>query len=73
MYTTEYAADRWHHSNYMELYRSIYEGNNQTFDLTKGQPCFAMNKNMTVSTVKAFSRTIKTTYEAGKRDEYFKS
>ena len=68
----EYAADRWHHSNYMELYRSIYEGNNQTFDLTKGQPCFAMNKNMTVSTVKAFSRTIKTTYEAGKRDEYFK-
>ena len=68
----EYAADRWHHSNYMELYRSIYEGNSQTFDLTKGQPCFAMNKNMTVSTVKAFSRTIKTTYEAGKRDEYFK-
>ncbi len=66
-----YAADRWHHGNYMSLYRSIYEGKSQTFDLTKGQPCFSMNKNMTVSTVKAFSRTIKTTYEEGKRSEYF--
>ena len=55
----------------MELYRSIYEGKSQTFDLTQGQPCFAMNKNMTVSTVKSFSRTIKTTYEEGKRSEYF--
>ncbi len=67
----KYAADRWHHSNYMELYRSIYEGKSQTFDLTQGQPCFAMNKNMTVSTVKSFSRTIKTTYEEGKRESYF--
>ena len=67
----KYAADRWYHANYMELYRSIYDGKCQTFDLTKGQPCFAMNKNMTISTVKSFTRTIKTTYEEGKRSEYF--
>ena len=66
-----YAAHQFHHSNFMNLYRSIYEGKSQVFDLTKGQPCFSMNKNMTVSTVKTFTRSIKTTYEEGKRDEYF--
>ncbi len=40
----KYATDSEHHSNYMSLYKSIYEGNSQTFDLTKGQPCFSMNK-----------------------------
>ena len=67
----KYATDREHHSNYMSLYKSLYEGNSQTFDLTNGQPCFSMNKNMTVSTVKAFTRTIKTTYEEGKDESYF--
>ena len=67
----KYATDSDHHSDYMSLYKSIYEGNSQTFDLTKGQPCFSMNKNMTVSTVKAFARTIKTTYEEGKLEDYF--
>ena len=66
-----YAAHQFHHSNFMNLYRSIYEGKSQVFDLTKGQPCFSMNKNMTVSTVKTFTRSIKTNYEEGNRDEYF--
>lgn len=57
----------------MKLYESIYNGNSQTFDLTKGQPCFSMNKNMTVSTLKKFERRIKTTYAEGKRDDYFKN
>ncbi|KAK8836564.1 hypothetical protein M9Y10_037498 [Tritrichomonas musculus] len=55
----------------MSLYQSIFDGNSQTFDLTQGQPCFSMNKNMTVSTVKSFIRNIKTTYDEGNRDEYF--
>ena len=56
----------------MKLYESLFNGNSQTFDLTKGQPCFSMNKNMTVSTLKKFERKIKTTYEEGKREDYFK-
>ena len=31
-----------------------------------------MNKNMTVSTLKKFERKIKTTYEEGKHEDYFK-
>ena len=57
--------------DYMKLYQSIFNGNTQSFDLTQGQPCFSMNKNMTVSTVKSFIRNIKTTYDEGNRDEYF--
>ena len=57
--------------DYMKLYQSIFNGNTQSFDLTQGQPCFSMNKNMTVSTVKQFQRTIKTTYDEGNRDDYF--
>ena len=30
-----------------------------------------MNKNMTVSTVKTFTRSIKTTYDEGSRENYF--
>uniref|UniRef100_UPI0025A57141 hypothetical protein n=1 Tax=Bacteroides acidifaciens TaxID=85831 RepID=UPI0025A57141 len=56
----------------MKLYKFIYNGNTQTFDLTKGQPCFSMNKNMTVSTLKKFERKIKTTYEEGNIENYFK-
>ncbi|KAK8836043.1 hypothetical protein M9Y10_040103 [Tritrichomonas musculus] len=59
------------HGDVMSLYQSIFNGNSQTFDLTQGQPCFSMNKNMTVSTVKQFQRFIKTTYDEGHDDEYF--
>ena len=55
----------------MKLYKYIYDGNTQTFDLTKGQPCFSMNSNMTVSTLHKFERKIKTLYEEGIREEYF--
>ena len=57
--------------DYMKLYKSLYDGNMQTFDLTQGQPCFSMNKNMTVSTNEVFKRNIKTMYEEGSRDDYF--
>ena len=55
----------------MKLYKYLYEGNQQTFDLTKGQPCFQMNKNMTVSTLNEFKRRISTPYKEGKREKYF--
>ena len=55
----------------MKLYEYIFNGHSQIFDLAKGQPCFEMNKNMTVSTKEQFKRKIKTTYEEGNRDEYF--
>ena len=56
----------------MNLYKSLYEGNREAFDLTYGQPSFMMNKNFTVETRKIFIRSTKTTYEEGNRDNYFK-
>ena len=38
----------------MNLYKSLYEGNSETFDLTYGQPSFLMNKNFTVETRKTY-------------------
>ena len=64
-------ASKSFNGNYLELYKHIYEGHSQTFDLTQGQPCFSMNKNMTVSTNEVFKRNIKTTYEEGSREKYF--
>ena len=55
----------------IELYDYLFNGNTQEFDLTQGQACFSMNKNMTVSTLKKFKRKIKTDYEEGKREKYF--
>ena len=55
----------------MELYKFLFEGHTQEFDLTQGQPCFSMNKDMTVSTLKNFKRKIKTQYEEGNREKYF--
>ena len=60
------------HNNPMELYKHLYDNYSITFDLTKGQPMFIMNKDMTVSTNKVFRRKIKVSYEEGKRDGYFK-
>ena len=55
----------------MNLYKSLYNGNSETFDLTYGQPSFMMNKNFTVETRKIFIRSTKTTYEEGNHDNYF--
>ena len=68
----EHAYKSRFHMNPMELYKHLYEGNAYVFDLTRGQPCFFMNKNMTVSTLKKFQRKIKTKYAEGKIEEYFK-
>ena len=38
----------------MKLYKSIYDGNTITFDLTQGQIMMKMNKNFTVSTLNHF-------------------
>ena len=65
----KYAGKRY--QGLMNLYKSLFNGNKEKFDLTKGQPSFEMNNNFTVSSRKAFIREIKTTYELGKRKEYF--
>ena len=67
----EYLAKEKFESDYMKLYEAIFNGTTQTFDLTKGQPCFQLNKNMTVSTLNEFKRRIKTTYEEGDVKLYF--
>ena len=67
----KYATKKFN-NNPLALYKSMYEGKSQTFDLTKGQPCFEMNKNMTVSTKTKFERKIKTLYEEGIIDDYFR-
>ena len=66
----KYATKKFN-NNPLSLYKSLYEGNSQTFDLTQGQPCFEMNKNMTVSTKTKFERKIKTLYEEGEIEKYF--
>ena len=54
----------------MKLYKSIYDGNAMTFNLTQCQPMMKMNKNFTVSTLSHFQRTINMTYAKGKRHHY---
>lgn len=56
----EHAYQSRFNNNPMLLYKHIYNGYSYTFDLTKGQPMFSMNKNMTVSKLKKFERRIKT-------------
>ena len=58
-------AHRQFNGDYMALYEHLYQGNEVTFDLTDGKPAFAMNKNMTVSTLNEFKRRIKTVYSEG--------
>ncbi len=55
----------------MNLYKSLFEGNEETFDLTYGQPSFDMKNDFTVSTRQKFIRKTKTKYAEGKREEYF--
>ena len=55
----------------MNLYKSLIDGNSETFDWTYGQPSFNMNKNFTVETRKIFIRSTKTIYEEGNHDNYF--
>ena len=56
----------------MALYEDLFKGNTLTFDLTQGQPCFRMAKDLSVVNIEEFKRKIKTEYEEGKEDEYFK-
>lgn len=49
----------------------IFEGKQPAFDLTKGQLCFQMNKNMSVSTLNEYKRRISIQYKEGKRDNPF--
>lgn len=67
----KYLAKEKFEGDYMKLYKSLYDGETQTFDLTKGQPCFKFEKNMTITTLNEFKRNIKTNYETGNIDEYF--
>ena len=67
----KYVTNEKFNGDMMMLYKYIYDGHKQEFDLTKGQPCFHMNKNMTVSTIEIFTRKIKTNYEEGLREKYF--
>ena len=56
----------------MVLYEDLFNGAKLSFDLTKGQPCFRMNKDFTVLNINNFQRKIKTKYQEGKDEEYFK-
>ena len=53
------------------FYTKMYEGSEEVFDLTIGQPCFSMNKDLTVSTNEEFKRRVSCKYEEGVRDKYF--
>ena len=55
----------------MNLYKSLYDGEEVKFDLTANQPCFEMKKNFTVSSRDSFIRRIKSTYSEGQRINYF--
>ena len=66
-----HAANSKFKGDLMKLYEYLFNGKSIQFDLTQGQPCFSMNKDMTVSTLNEFFRKIKTNYEEGKREKYF--
>ena len=66
-----YLAEEQFEGDVMKLYEALYNGETKTFDLTKGQLCFQLNKNMTVTTLNEFKRKIKTTYEEGDVKKYF--
>ena len=64
-------AHERYNDDLMALYEDLFNGNQLTFDLTKGQPCFRMNKDFTVLNINNFERKIKTKYQEGNDDEYF--
>ena len=55
-----------------KYHEDLFNGVQLSFDLTKGQPCFRMNKDFTVLNIEKFKRKIKTKYQEGNDDEYFK-
>ena len=65
-----HAAKRFNNDP-LQLYQHLYNNNSVRFDLTYGQPCFEMNKNMSVSTRKEFMRKIEVKYEEGDINKYF--
>ena len=67
----KYVIENEFNNNPMALYEHIFNGNTQTFDLTKGKPAFDMKNNMSITTREHFERRIKTNYVEGKREEYF--
>lgn len=56
---------------FMNLYKSLFDGNKQVFDLAEQAPVFEFNDDFTVMSLKNFIRTIKTDYETGLTEEYF--
>ena len=64
-------AEEKFNGDLMALYEDLFTGDKLTFDLTKGQPCFRMNKDFTVLNINSFKRMIKTKYQEGNDDEYF--
>ncbi|MBQ7105842.1 MAG: hypothetical protein IJN90_08300, partial [Bacilli bacterium] len=58
-------------NNLMETYKTLYNGETLTFDLTAGQPSFAFSNDFTVSSRKEFLRNIKVNLEEGIVDQYF--
>ena len=63
-------ADKF--GGFIPLYEALYNGSTVTFDLADGQPSFALNKNMTITTNDHFYRKAQKTYSLGNVDEYFK-
>ena len=59
------------HNGLMNLYKSLFEGHEETFDLTFGQPSFDMRSDFTVATRQKFLRKVSTKYAEGNREEYF--
>ena len=55
----------------MNLYQSLFNGNEESFDLTINQPSFDMRNDFSVSTREHFIRKTKTTYDLGEDDKYF--
>jgi hypothetical protein len=60
------------HGDLVRLYEDLFNGLSKSFDLTIGQPCFKMNKNLSVSTLNEFKRNIKSSYEVGDHETYFR-
>ena len=64
------AADKL--GGYVNLYTSMYNGEEATFDLADGAPSFTFAKDFTVSSNEHFYRKVSVKYQAGNINDYFK-
>ena len=69
--TKQALIHRCYKIGFMNLYKSLFEGHKQVFNLAEQAPVFKFNDDFTVTSLENSTKTIKTDYETGLTEEYF--